>query len=335
VNIWSYNSLYLFILIKHYFYILSDLIFHIVSAITTPITLAKAFSPGHITGLIGQLVTQNNSNDYLYFGSIGAGFSIDCGIKTIVEVSNDKTTSYQISINGIEVEDAEVSRWVIERYLRLIDQPYHINIKHQIGIPVGFGLGSSGAAALSLSYALNDALNIGLTKKQAAQIAHHAEIVCNTGLGTVIAEFSGGFEMRTSIGAPGIGTIKKLKLEDHKAIILCISPISTKSFLGKHSELMSRLGEKMLDKLKVSESIDDFLNLSYEFASNLDLTKGKCKEPIECLKSHGFNCGVALFGETVFTIVPSAQTKKAKECLDVFKGNLIICNIDNIGARVL
>ena len=91
----------------------------------------------------------------------------------------------------------------------------------------------------------------------------------------------------------------------------------------------------MIDKLKMSESVNDFLNLSYEFANNLDLTKGKCEEPIRCLKSHGFDCGVSLFGETVFTIVPSAQTKEAKECLHDFKGNLIICNIDNVGARVL
>ena len=140
------------------------------SSITIPIRVAKAFSPGHITGLIERLVTRNNSNNYLYFGSIGAGFSIDCGIKTIVEVSDDNITNYQISINGIEVEDAEVSRWVVEKYLRFIDQPSHINIKHEIGIPVGFGLGSSGAAALSLSYALNDALNIGLTKKPADRL---------------------------------------------------------------------------------------------------------------------------------------------------------------------
>ena len=33
------------------------------------------------------------------------------------------TTNYQISINGIRVEDAEVSKWVLEKYLKLIDHP--------------------------------------------------------------------------------------------------------------------------------------------------------------------------------------------------------------------
>ena len=40
------------------------------------------------------------------------------------------------------------------------------------------------------------------------QIAHNAEIASNTGLGTVIAEFTGGFEIRTGIGGPGIGQFK-------------------------------------------------------------------------------------------------------------------------------
>ncbi len=69
---------------------------------------------------------------------------------------------------------------------------------------------------LSLSYALNDALNIGLGRNQTAQIAHHGDIACKTGLGTVIAESVGGFEMRTSIGAPGIGTLEKIDLRDYE-----------------------------------------------------------------------------------------------------------------------
>ena len=97
-----------------------------------------------------------------------------------------------------------MSEWITEEYLKdLYNRPYYVNIKHGISIPIGFGLGSSGAGALSLSYALNDALDIGLGRNQTAQIAHHGDIACKTGLGTVIAEFLGGFEIRTSIGAPG------------------------------------------------------------------------------------------------------------------------------------
>lgn len=193
--------------------------------VTTPVAVAKAFSPGHVTGFF-EIPT--GYDHYLLKGSKGAGFSIDRGIATAVQVYESPRTDYRISINGKRTQSAEVSNWVVNEYLKLVDRSYFISIDHDIGIPVGFGLGSSGAAALSLSYALNSALDIGLSKTQAAQIAHHAEVACKTGLGTVIAEFAGGFEMRTRAGAPGVGAVSKIDLDGYKAIIMCLAPISTK-----------------------------------------------------------------------------------------------------------
>ena len=307
------------------------------SVLEAPLCTAKAFSPGHITGFIEkpEKIKYNDSNN-LYIGSKGAGFSIDRGITTTVKIFDHDLVNYQISINGIRVQDAEVSRWVIKQYLRLTDQRCFINIEHESTIPIGFGLGSSGAAALSLSYALNDAFNTGLSTIEAAQIAHNAEIACKTGLGTVIAEFVGGFEIRTNAGAPGVGTIEKIELKNHKVLIFCISQISTKSFLSRnHCVLTNGLGEKMLKNLKASKDTCNFLKLSYCFANHLGLTEGKCKLPIQMLRARGFDSGIALFGETLFTLVSSDQIEEAKGCLESFNGNLIICNIDNEGARML
>lgn len=301
------------------------------SVVATPVATAKAFSPGHITGIV---IKSTETSNYLHAGSKGAGFSIDRGISTVVEVFEHKTPNYQISINS-KVVDANVSKWVVESYLGFVRKPYYINIKHETNIPIGFGLGSSGAGALSLSYALNEALDTKLSKYKVAQIAHHAEIACKTGLGTVIAEFSGGFEIRTSTGAPGVGFIEKIDLKDYKAVVLCIAPLSTKLFLSDHVSLANQLGEMMLKRLKASRDIDEFLSMSYQFADNLGLTQCRCKEPLKILTSHGIKAGVALFGETIFTIVPLDRVNYAKQCLKSFEGTLIVCNIDNTGARVL
>jgi pantoate kinase len=303
----------------------------VVSVVSSPVATAKAFSPGHITGIV---IKPDNSLDYHFAGSKGAGFSIDRGITTSVEVFEYQTTNFQISIND-KVEDANVSKWVVEEYLKRLHKPYHINIKHETNIPIGFGLGSSGAAALSLSYALNEALDTKLSKYEVGQIAHCAEIACKTGLGTVIAEFSGGFEIRTSIGAPGVGIIERIDLEGYRAVILCIAPLSTKAFLMNHVTLANPLGEKMLEKLRVSKDIDEFLRMSHQFAQSLGLTKFRCKEPLERLKSHRIEAGIALFGETIFTIVPLNKVNYVKQYLKDFEGTLIVCNIDNAGARVL
>jgi pantoate kinase len=99
--------------------------------------------------------------------------------------------------------------------------------------------------------------------------------------------------------------------------------------------LTNGLGEKMLNNLKASKDAHEFLKMSYCFANHLGLTEGGCKLPIQRLKSQGFDSGIALFGETLFTLVSSDQIEEAKECLQSFSGNLLICNIDNVGARML
>ncbi|MDQ3909085.1 MAG: GHMP kinase [Thermoproteota archaeon] len=301
-----------------------------------PIALAKAFSPGHITGFF-EAPHDISCFDFLYRGSKGAGFSINRGISTTVYLyESSKKSNYQISINGSKSRSAEVSKWVIGEYLKRTNRPYFVNIHHNVEIPIGFGLGSSGAAALSLSYALNQVLDTGLNRTQAAQIAHHAEIACNTGLGTVIAEFTGGFELRTSAGAPGVGSINKITLDkNYKAVVLCLAPILTKSFLTNHINEINGIGGIMLSKLSASRSLDDFLKMSHGFAEMLNLTEGRCKGPIAALKRKGIKSSVALFGQTVFTLVPEETASEAADALREFGGTLIICNIDTAGARML
>jgi len=299
------------------------------------VAVARAFSPGHITGFF-EIPHDISHFPSMNRGSKGAGFSIDRGIATTVYVYETSKPEYEVWINGSKSLNAEVSEWVMKEYLKFAERPYFISIHHDVEIPVGFGLGSSGAAALSLSYALNRALGIGFNKTQAAQIAHDAEIACNTGLGTVIAEFEGGFEMRTSVGAPGIGSVSRIDLsKDHKAIILCLAPISTKSFLKNRMNEINGLGGTMLTKLSASKSIDEFLKMSHRFAETLGLTEGRCKRPIEALKTRGIQSSVALFGQTVFTVVSQEMADGAARVLREFGGTLIVCNIDMTGARVL
>jgi len=302
--------------------------------VTAPVAVAKAFSPGHITGFFA--IPHEKYSHFLHRGSKGAGFSLDRGIATAVQVYESGKPGYQIAINGSKTRGAEVSKWVIEEYLKLADRPYYIEVEHDIGIPIGFGLGSSGAAALSLSYALNETLDTGLSRTQAAQIAHRAEIECKTGLGTVIAEFAGGFEMRTTAGAPGIGAITKIDLNnEYKAVVLCLEPISTKSFLANRMNEINGLGDTMLGKLSESRSVDDFLRMSCEFAEKLGLTEGKCREPLAALGAKGIGASVALFGQTVFTLVPEERAEEAVNALKRFEGTLLVSSIDNKGARVL
>ena len=234
---------------------------------------AGAFSPGHITGFVE---FPTSLNDPVLMGSRGAGFCVSKGVKTIVHIERAIRNDFSIFIDGKFAEDAEVSRYVVEEYLKIVRQPFSIRVEHYLEIPVGYGLGSSGAAALSLSLALNKALNTGLGDVEAAQIAHKADLVCRCGVGTVLAEYHGGFEMRLNAGAPGVGVVEKISVRDQKAVILCIAPMLTREFLANKISLINGLGGKMLSKLVKTRSVDDFLNMSLQFAKSIGFVSDRC-----------------------------------------------------------
>ena len=318
------------------------------------VSTAKAFCPGHITGFLakvsdfeGDKKLKNNEggSSHLHKGSLGAGLAIDLGITTTVRVfdkgNNYSRTSYDVLINGLNKNsNIEVTKSVVEQYVELLHgKSYHIKIEHEISIPIGYGLSSSGAAALSLSYALNRALNIGLDMEQAAQIAHRSEIECKTGLGSVLAQYVGGFELRSKIGGPGVGVVSSLPyhpgVQDLKVIILCLSPLSTKEFLTDHVGLLNGYGEEMLERFSISRNINDFLDISFDFATRLGLIRGKSGSLIKELKSQGFGSSVALFGDTIFSIVKSNNVDNVINCLKGNGGTLLICGIDHHGARII
>ena len=154
----------------------------------------RAFAPCHITGFF-QIF------DYpprpLLTGSRGAGVSLKKGVETKVRVERASQSSLDIKINGDSTQYFEVSEVVALKALSLYEdslsaKDVRLRIEHKTDVPVGAGFGSSGAAALSLAVALNQALGLNLSQIEAAQIAHVADVECKTGLGTVIAETFGG-----------------------------------------------------------------------------------------------------------------------------------------------
>ncbi len=299
------------------------------------VATSTAFSPGHVTGMFSP--AESDQTDIMNKGSTGAGFSISNGITTTAKTFEAKTKGYSITIDDIQVQKAPVSSYVAEYYLNLIDKPIFLQIIHTTEIPIGFGLGSSGAAALSLSYALNNSLKIGLTSVQAAQVAHCADVACKTGLGTVAALYAGGYEIRLKPGAPGKGLTLRKDLDGYVATILCISPLSTKAILSNRLMNMSNknfCSSELLNRLKSMDDINGFLDASFNFASALGLTSGICNGPIKALKSEGYKCSIALFGETVFTIVRREKAKEVRSCLNKFQGKVIEATIDSLGARI-
>lgn len=294
---------------------------------------SKAYSPCHITGFYHKVIDRSSE---LRTGSIGAGVSLSEGVISNVEVyDNVPSRSFNISINGIATDDAVVSEKVLSYYFNLINKPYHVSVKHESKIPIGFGLGSSGAASLSLSYALNEALDAKLSRVACAQVAHCAELSCRTGLGTVISEYLGGLEIRTIAGAPGVGKIVTTPLEKMSIVAVCLAPLDTARCLDGQNEDFTEKAIRFIKSLLKSTTVANFLRLSFEFSEGLGIVGGTCKSIINMLARNGYISSLALFGRTVFTILQDEEVKSVLKLLRPYAPHCIVSKVDNMGAKLL
>jgi len=290
-----------------------------------------AFCPAHITGFFKADLESESLESK---GSLGAGFSIQDGVTTTVQIRKSDKKDFQLKITGYKPDNTIVSEFVIKKFLDLIDENHFVDVHHDISVPVGYGLGCSAAVALSLSLALDQALGTQLSKTQIGQIAHNAEIVCKTGLGDVLAAFHGGFEIRTKSGAPGIGSVEKIDTEYNSVIMICFAPISTPEFLREKLSSINGLGGKMVHKLLASRDVNEFQDMSLEFAKYIKVVTSKMQQVIDELQENGIKCGVALFGETIFILSTSELENKVLNILKKYNGIVIKSKIDSFGARL-
>lgn len=300
---------------------------------------ARAFSPGHITGFF-QICDE--PKDPLLKGSRGAGVSVDRGVTTTVRLINGSSTGNCIRINGHSVRTAAVSQRVIAPFRTLAGNPsYRIEADHDVSLPIGSGFGTSGAGALSLAFALNEALELGLSQVKAAQIAHVAELECRTGMGTVIAETVGGIEIRVRPGAPGIGEVRTLpQSPDYVVVCLPFGPLPTPKFLTD-DRARSRINERgglLTDALLNHPTVPNLLAYSRGFAEHIELITDRVRRVLQDADQSGVACSTAIFGENVFTLATKDHKPEVQAILSRHlrkTKQLLVMNVDCQGARLL
>lgn len=277
-----------------------------------------AYAPGHITGIF---FIDDLDSDPLKRGSLGAGFSIDPGATTRIETLRDgrsapasRTELPHFYLNGAAAE-LDVSSTVFSHFIDSAPTLPERNliVSHKIDLPQGSGFGTSGAGALSLALALNQWGGAPFSNTEAAQFAHRAEVECRTGLGTVIGEFFGGFEIRTKTGAPGYGEILHIPYqEDLRAVFAVRGPYSTSKALAS-AEVRNKVnlnGKTALDGLQRDPSVQNFLRYSRQFAEGTGLFTPWVADILEVLDAHRIIGSMLMFGEGVFTL---ASADKAAE----------------------
>jgi pantoate kinase len=296
---------------------------------------SSAFSPCNITGFFRIL---DSVKDPLRVGSTGVGVALSTGVTTRVSIRRSRHPSIVAMFNGQRLPVEAVSNHVARRYLELNDGSWQVVISHECRFPSGRGYGTSGAGALSLSLALNEAMGLSLSMPEAAQIAHLCEIQCKTGLGTVASVLSGGLTVRTVPGAPEIGHVRKLNSPSSLRIVSAgFGPISTRRVLASHflKKTINACGRALNEKFLRDPSYSNFMIISRKFSNCVGLISSRLRRAINALDSFGFTCSMMMLGESLFCLLPHEDVPQVEAELRSHELTPTTSLVARLGARLI
>jgi len=283
---------------------------------TSP-TSASAFAPARITGF------------FVIFkdGSTGAGVNLGQGAETSVAVY-DCRGDVEVVINGVDRE-ALVSRRVAAAFQEFIAQR-RITITTTTAFPVGYGFGMSGAGSFSLSLALNEAVGAKKSYRECMQIAADAEIVCGTGLGTVMnQQFSGfliGEEPYPSRSA------RQVHCSEDSVVCCFLDSIKTSSIITDQSwkKRINDIGLECMDEINRNPTISRFRELSRYFT----LATGLASEPVRRIMEEVEIASMAMLGQTLYAVVHHTEAAEIEARFRAHNGRTTTTKLGDRAAMV-
>ncbi|HLI46278.1 MAG TPA: hypothetical protein VKU94_03710, partial [Geobacterales bacterium] len=204
-------------------------------------------------------------------GARGGGFRLRLGTYTYAEYSDSDC----VIINGNIEKNAKTTLKVIELFRQRYDIQDRFKIYHKIELPMGCGFGTSGSGALGAVFALADLCGINDSYCNLTNIAHDAEILALTGLGTVsgLGSFRGACGLIIEPGSPCNCKIKELEVDENDVLIsLVFSPINKAEILisGKKRAGMNRLARELMSKIEDAYSLLKYSRIFAEKAGFAD-----------------------------------------------------------------
>ena len=109
----------------------------------------------------------------------------------------------------------------------------------------------------------------------------------------------------------------------------------TKDVLANPSarKLINEYGEISLNRLMDAPTIENFFNISFEFAKSTNLISEKVMKTAQMVHDQGGLASMAMLGNAIFAIESSSRNR----LINILKnaGELIKCKIDVAGARAI
>ena len=185
-------------------------------------------------------------------------------------------------------------------------------LEQSMGVPVGCGFGASAAAAISAVYAAAAAMGLKLAKRQLAYYAHVADIVEQTGLGTVSVTYDGiGAGAITRAGAPGISKFLNVEYPSGTRIVTASLASFKKSDAIAREDTVKRinnLGDRALRKVVASPTLETLASEGERFSEGLGLMTAEVRDLAKLAKASGASyASQNMIGYAVHAVTTAAK----------------------------
>jgi len=155
----------------------------------------------------------------------------------------------------------------------------------------------------------------------------------------VLAEFGGGAVIRTKAGAPGIGSVSHIDIGEENIVgAISFRGLSTESFLADQAtrSTVKEVGSAIIKNFLSNPDSGNFLKLSQQFAFRIGRVSETARAIIDEGAKRGLTCSVAMFGETIFSLVSDNSSHLLRELFEDFSsdGSVVFSHISEGGARI-
>lgn len=221
-------------------------------------------------------------------------------------------------------------------------QELTLRLVQKVDTPIGGGFGASAAAATSAVYASASTAEIASPKRKLALCAYKAEIMEQTGLGTVSVVYrSIGAGAITIPGEPGEARFVSVSVpRGTKIVTAFLAPYDKKDALSSQvvSGKINSLGAAALQVFLSDPTLDSLASEGERFSKLLGLESPEVKKMIATAKRAGATyASQNMIGYSIHSLVDSEGAKKVIDSLGAL-GPGIRVDIFEIGkkkARVL
>jgi pantoate kinase len=138
----------------------------------------------------------------------------------------------------------------------------------------------------------------------------------------VIAQTAGGAEVRIKPGAPGIGEIIRIPVNDSYNVVLAGAPgLETKSVLtnSDHRKRIISVADRLMEELGDTPTMDSFMASSKQFAHSIGLMTSRVRSALNKLEAANLSkSSMVMLGDSIFCFCDDNESAQATDILSRF-----------------